>query len=138
MIRKTTWLEDSYYDKIFWFNRVKIDNHHLFLHYHAAVYFPASVGKMDWLGDLPPQICSDSHFIANLCPAFYLKAYLQHTELLRRNSDKSWVSSLCLGNSRQQMPVCAKIIPSLVRDVLNIAKVNTSFGTLRGAVGSAA
>ena len=33
-----------------------IDNQHLFLHHHTAIFIPASGGKMDGLGHLLPQI----------------------------------------------------------------------------------
>ena len=36
-----------------------IDNQHLFLQYNSAIFIPASGGKMDQLGDLPPQIILD-------------------------------------------------------------------------------
>ena len=57
-----------------------IDNQHLFLQHNAAIFIPMSGGKTDHLGDLPPQICIKSHSSVNLCPVFYLKAYLRCTE----------------------------------------------------------
>ena len=101
-----------------------IDYQHLFLQHHAAIFVPASGGKMDWLGYLPPQICVESDSSVNLCPIFYVKAYLQHTEPLRKKSNGSWVSSLLLGNNRHNMPVCTKMISSWVRKILSIAKVH--------------
>ena len=53
-----------------------VDNQHLFLQHHAAIFVPLSGGKTDHLGDLPPQIHIESHSNVNLCPVFYLKAYL--------------------------------------------------------------
>ena len=77
--------------------------------------------KTDHLGHLPPQICIESHSNVNLCPVFYLKAYLRCTESLRMKPDGSHVTSLFLGNSRQNWPVCAKTISSWVRKVLCVA-----------------
>ena len=71
---------------------------------------------MDWPGNLPPQICIDSHSIVSLCNVFYLKAYLHCTEPFRKKSGGSWVSSLFLGNNRKHMPVCTKMISSQVRN----------------------
>ena len=48
-----------------------VDNQHLFLQCHAAIFVPLSGGKTDCLGHLPPQICIESHSIVN-----HLKAYL--------------------------------------------------------------
>ena len=58
-----------------------IDNQHLFLHCHPAVVIPLSGGKTDCLGHLPPQIHIELYTNVNLCPFFYLKAYMKHTEL---------------------------------------------------------
>ena len=85
-----------------------IDNQHFFLHGNAAIFVPLSGGKTDHPGHLPPQI--ESHSNVNLCPVFYLKAYLRHTESFRKKPDGSRVSSLFLGNNRQHWPVCAKTI----------------------------
>ena len=63
-----------------------VDNQHLFLQHHAAIFIPLSGGKTDHPGHLPPQICIESHFNVNLCPVFYLKAYLRHTESFRMNA----------------------------------------------------
>ena len=71
-----------------------IDNQHLFLQHHATIFIPLSVGKTDRLGHLPPQIHIESHSNVNLCPVFYLKAYLRCTELFRKKSDGSCVTSL--------------------------------------------
>ena len=46
--------------------------------------------------------------------------------------------SLFLDNTRQLMPVCAKMISSWVRKVLGMAKMHISLGTLQGAAASAA
>ena len=71
-----------------------VDNQHLFLQHHAAIFFPLSGGKTDHLGHLPPQIHIESHSNVNLCPVFYLKAYLRRTESFRKKSDGSRVTSL--------------------------------------------
>ena len=47
-----------------------IDNQHLFLHCHAAIFIPMSGGKTDCLDHLPPQIHIVSHSSVNLCPVF--------------------------------------------------------------------
>ena len=49
---------------------------------------------MDQLGHLPPQIHIESHSNVNLCPVFYLKAYLRCTEPFRKKPDGSHVTSL--------------------------------------------
>ena len=69
------------------------DNQHLFLLHNAAIFVPLSGGKTDWLGHLPHQIHIESHSNVNLCPAFYLKAYLRHTESFRMKPDRSHVTS---------------------------------------------
>ena len=53
-----------------------IVNQDLFLQCHAAISIPASGGKTDQQGHLPPQIYIEFHSIVNLCPICYLKAYL--------------------------------------------------------------
>ena len=47
-----------------------IDNQHLFLQHHAAIFIPLSGGRTDHLGHLPPQVHTESHTIVNLCPVF--------------------------------------------------------------------
>ena len=81
---------------------------------------------MDWLVDLPQQICIESHSNGNLHPLFNLKAYLHYIEPFQKKSDGSLVSSLFWGNNRQHMPACAKIISSWVKKVLSIAKAHVS------------
>ena len=66
-----------------------VDNQHLFLQCNAAIFVPLSGGKTDRPGHLPPQICIESHSNVNLCPVFYLKAYLQRTESFRKKPDGS-------------------------------------------------
>ena len=44
-----------------------IDNQHLFLQHHAAIFIPLSGGKIDLLGHPPPQICIESHSNVNFC-----------------------------------------------------------------------
>ena len=115
-----------------------IDNQHLFLQHNAAIFIPLSGGTTDHLGHLPPQIHIESHSNVNLCPVFYLKAYLRHTESFRMKPDGSRVTSLFLGNSRQHQPVCAKTISSWVRKVLGVAQAHMSLGSLQGVAASAA
>ena len=71
-----------------------IDSQHLFLQHHAAIFIPLSGGKTDHPGPLTPQIHTESHTNVNLCPVFYLKAYLRHTEPFRMKPDGSCVTSL--------------------------------------------
>ena len=65
-----------------------VDNQDLFLQHHAAIFIPICGGKTDQLAHLPSQICIESHSNVNLCPIFYLKAYLRHTEPFRKKPDK--------------------------------------------------
>ena len=44
-----------------------INNQHLFLQHHAAIFIPVSGGKMDHLGHHSPQIHIESHSNVNLC-----------------------------------------------------------------------
>ena len=97
-----------------------------------------SGGKTDCLGHLLPQVHIESHSNVSLCPVFYLKAYLRHTESFRTKPDGSHVTSLFLGNNRQHHPFCAKTISSWVRKVLSIAKAHMSPGSLHGVAASAA
>ena len=71
-----------------------INNQHLFLQCNAAIFIPMSGGKTDCLGHLPPQIQIESHSSVNLCPVFYLQAYLRCTESFRTKPDGSHITSL--------------------------------------------
>ena len=113
-----------------------IDNQHLFLQHIAATFIPMSGGNTDCLGHLHPKIHIESHSSVNLCPVFYLKAYFRHTESYRTKPNGSHVTSLFLGNNRQQWPVCAKTISSWVREVLCVAKAHMSLGSLWGFAAS--
>ena len=97
-----------------------------------------SGGKTDNLGHLPPQIHIESHSNVNLCPVFYLNAYLRCTESFRKKPDGSRVTSLFLGNNRRHWPVCAKTISSWVRKALSVAEAHMSPGSLGGVAASAA
>ena len=101
---------------------------HLFLWCHASIFNPASGGKMDQLGHLPPQIFIDSHSSVNLCPLFYLRAYLWCTEPFRKKPDRLHVTPLSLGNDMQHRPVCAKTISSWIRNIFCTAKEQMSLG----------
>ena len=92
---------------------------------------------MDQLGHTHLQLHIESHSNVNLCPVFYLKAYLHHTKLWKK-LEGSRVYSLFLGNNRQHMLVCAKKISSWVRKVLDIAKAHMSPTTFWGVEVSAA
>ena len=67
-----------------------IDNQHLFLQCHAAIFVPVSGGETNWLGHLSPQIYIESHSSVNLWPVFYMKAYLQ--PYLAFQEDVGWIS----------------------------------------------
>ena len=71
-----------------------VDNQHLFLQHNAAIFIPLSGGKTDCVGHFSPQIRIKSHTNVNLCPVFYLKAYLRCTESFRMKPDGSYVTSL--------------------------------------------
>ena len=73
---------------------LQIDNWHLFLQCHAVIFIPASGGMMDQLGQVLPQIHTESHCNVNLCPVFYLKAYLCHTEPF--HEEVIWISCVLL------------------------------------------
>ena len=47
-----------------------INNQHLFLQFHAAIFISMSGGKIDQPGHLLPQICIEFHSNVNLCPVF--------------------------------------------------------------------
>ena len=95
-------------------------------------------GRTAHPGNLPPQIHIESHSNVNLCPVFYLKAYLRCTESLKMKPDGSRVTSLFLSNNRQHQLVCAKTISSWVRKVLCVAKAHMYLGSLQGVAASAA
>ena len=54
-----------------------IDNQHLFLQHHAAIFIPLSGGKTDHLGHPPPQIHIVSHSSVNLCPVFLFEGLFE-------------------------------------------------------------
>ena len=92
-----------------------IDNRHLLLQHHAAIFILISGGKTDQPDHLPPQICIESHSNVHLFPVFHLKAYLRHTEPFRKKPDGLHVTTVFLGNNRQHRPVSVKTISSWVR-----------------------
>ena len=47
-----------------------IDNQHIFLQQHAAIFIPFSGGKRGHPGHLPHQICIEYHTNVNLCSVF--------------------------------------------------------------------
>ena len=76
-----------------------IDYPYFFLQHHAVDFIPAFGGKMDWLGHLLPDIWIKSHSNVNLCPVFYLKAYLCYTKSLGRSCmDFMWPYCSCVTN----------------------------------------
>ena len=62
---------------------LSIDNQYLFLQCHAAIFLPMSGGKTGCPSHLLSQIHIESHTNVNVCPVFYLKAYLRCTEPCR-------------------------------------------------------
>ena len=93
---------------------------------------------MGWAGHLPPQIHIESYSSVNLCPVFYMKAYLHRTEPFREKSDGSWVSSLFIGYNRHHMPVCAKMISFGVMKFLCISIGHISLGAVQSFAASGA
>ena len=58
---------------------------------------------MDWPGHLMPQIPIECHSNVNLCPVFYLKAYLCHQSLFGRGQmDLGCLKYVGSGQSVQQ------------------------------------
>ena len=89
------------------------------------------------MGNLPPQICIESHSIVNFCPMFYLKACLQHTEPLWKMMDGLWVHFLFIDNNRQCIPLYTKTV-FWDRKLLCIAEANMSPDTINSAAPCAA
>ena len=54
-----------------------IDNQHLFLQHHAAIFIPMSGGKTDHLGHLLPQIHIESHANVNLLSCFLFEGLFE-------------------------------------------------------------
>ena len=54
-----------------------IDNQHLFLQCHVAIFIPLSGGKVDHLGHLPPHIHIESYSNVNLCPTFLFEGLFE-------------------------------------------------------------
>ena len=80
-------------------------------------------GQVDWVIP-PPQIHIESYFSVNMCSVFYLEACLWYSETFREKFNGSQVSSLFIGNHRQHMSLCAKMISSWVRKIISIAKAH--------------
>ena len=87
---------------------------------------------MDWPGHLPPHIFIELYSNINLCPVFYFKAHLYHTESFKKKLDG------CCVTSRQYIPVCAKTVSFWAKEGLSMAKTHMSLSTLQGAMASAA
>ena len=90
------------------------------------------------------QVIINLKFILNLTPMLIFTQYILFEDLyailiLLGRSQMDLMCPLCfLGNNRQHMPICAKIISSWVRKFLNIAKANVSPGTpCRAAISAA-
>ena len=111
---------------LFWLSLLCTDNQHLFYSIMLLFLFWHLMKRQIGLGYLPPQIHIKSHSNVNLCPIFYLKTYLCHIEPFWKKSDRSHAYSLSGDNSRQHMPVSAKMISSQVRKVSGVAKAHVS------------
>ena len=111
-----------------------IDNQHLFLWCHAAIFIPMSGGKTDCLGHLPTQIYMESHTNVNFCPVFIWRLILNHLGWSLMDCTYHLFFWITIGSTG---PVCAKTIPSWVRKVLSVAKPHVSRFCL-GAAASAA
>ena len=61
-----------------------IDNQNCFLQHCASIFIPASGSKTDWLGNCLPQIPDKFQSSVIICPVFYLKTSLHHTEPFRK------------------------------------------------------
>ena len=77
-----------------------IDNQHLFLQHHAAIFIALSGGKTDHLGHLPSQIHIESHSNFNFCPVFIWRLIWDVLNHFRMKTDRSCMTSLCLDNNR--------------------------------------
>ena len=107
-----------------------------FLHYHSA-FFPFLLIR--WIGQIIFHLrFVFSHSSVNVCPVFYLKAYLWCTEPFIKMSDESYVSCVVTSNNRQHMVLCAKSVPSWVRESPSVTKTHMLLGTPQGAVVSVA
>ena len=97
--------------KSFELTLLKIANELLILHCNATIFVAASGDKTDQQDNLPPQICIKSYCSVNLCPVFYLKAYLRCAEPFFE--EVRWITSVL-----SSLPLCANIISSWVRKVI--------------------
>ena len=86
------------------------------------VFFTVSDCKPDWFGHLLLQFVLNHILMLIFVLLVWFKAYLICTGSFRKKPDGLLVSSVITGNNKQHMPVCAKMISSWVREVLNIAK----------------
>ena len=111
-----------------------------FLFHNSAILHSCNFGFHSYVrwkdrlsgSSFPSDSYIESYTNINLCPVFYLKAYLRCTEPFSKKPDGSHVTSLFLGNNRQHRPVCAKTLSSWVRKVLSVAKAHMSPGSLWG------
>ena len=81
-----------YHEALLRFN-LYIENQHLSLQHHVAIFIPMSGGKTDHLGHLPHQICIESHPLLIFSLFFYSKAYLIFSEPFRTKPDRLCVTS---------------------------------------------
>ena len=112
-----------------------IDNQHLFLQHNAAIFIPMSGSKTDCPGHLPPQIHIESHSNVNLCPVFYLKAYLRCTESFRMKPDGSCVTSLFSTAESIQLCYSSHFVVVVGSGSIGIDVVNKFVGSGSGSIG---
>ena len=62
-------------------------------HFFSIIHAVLSGGEPDLLDHLPPQIYSESWFSVNVCPVFYLKAYICCNEPFRKGG---WISGISI------------------------------------------
>ena len=83
-----------------------IENQHLFLQNNCAIFIPGT-----WLQEQINKVIFHLKFILSLT----LMLIFVLSWALRKRSDGSQMYPLCLGNSRQHIPICAKIISFLIK-----------------------
>ena len=83
------------------------DNQYLFVQHYTTIFVPESGYKMDWHASYSTLTPYEYHYNVNICPLFYLKAYLWHIVPFRKKSDGCQMSCLFWGNNRQHIPVCS-------------------------------
>ena len=73
-----------------------IDNQHLFLLNHAAIFVPASGVKRDLLNHLPPQAHFEDHSNVNLMPCILIEGLFMVYSAFFQRSQVDLMCPLCL------------------------------------------